>query len=171
MKRGDSRTTRPYIYLSTSPHFHFLCYIPVLMTLYVDELHRENRKERRQFKEAQASLPALHSFPFLLLSSRSQLCSAVPTFICCHSYPWGRALFFLLRSGSLLNLSLTLSSPYVRATPLPEQSRAMSKEPLSCSPLEPPPRLSPRLYCLCEQHTVAVFMVSDLVCRICFHLI
>lgn len=49
-------------------------------------------------------------------------------FICCHSYR-GAVHFFLLRSGSLLDLSLTPSSPYDWAVPLPEQSRATFKEP------------------------------------------
>lgn len=153
--------TRPYIYLSTTP-LPFLMLYPVLMTLYVDKLHRENRKDRRRRKEALLSLSCLPFLPFILPFSLSQLCSAAPTFICCHSYR-GAVHFFLLRSGSLLDLSLTPSSPYVWAVPLPEQSRATFKEPPSCS-LSEPPRPSTCLYCLCEQHMVAVFMVSDLVC-------
>lgn len=56
------------------------------MTLFVDKLHREKRKDGRRGKETLLSL--LPPFPSSLSTypSLSQLCSAVPTFICCHSY-------------------------------------------------------------------------------------
>lgn len=150
--------TRPYIYLSTTP-LPFLMLYPVLMTLYVDKLHRENRKDRRRRKEALLSL--LPPFPSLYPPFLSSALQCRPLFVAIVTV--GLCTFFLLRSGSLLDLSLTPSSPYVWAVPLPEQSRATFKEPPSCS-LSEPPRPSTCLYCLYEQHMVAVFMVSDLVC-------
>ncbi len=126
----------------------------VLMTLYVDKLHRENRKDRRRRKETLLFLlPSFHPPSSFHPSSPSSALQRRPLSVAIVTV--GLCTFFLLLSGSLLDLSLTPSSPYDWAVPFPEQSRATFKE---------PPHLSSCFYCLCEQHMVAVLKVSHLVC-------
>lgn len=132
------------------------------MTLFVDKLHREKRKDGRRGKETLHSL--LPPFPSSLSTypSLSQLCSAVPTFICCHSYRgavhFSAPIWFAAQpvTHPPLLLALRLGPLLARPGRPFSQSRATFKEPLLS---ELTPRLSTCLYCLCEQHMVAVFMV------------
>lgn len=134
------------------------------MTLFVDKLHREKRKDGRRGKETLLSL--LPPFPSSLSTypSLSQLCSAVPTFICCHSYR-GAVHFSAPIWFAAQPVTHPPSSPYDWAPFSLSRAILSPRAELRLKPLlsELTPRLSTCLYCLCEQHIVAVFMVSDLV--------
>lgn len=168
--RGTAAPTRPSIYLPPSPpSLPSLIVYPVLMTLHVDKLHRENRKDRRR-RGRSLFLPRL-SFPSSLLFSPSSALQRRPLSVAIVTV--GAVHFCFVSCSDLVSLLNPVTHYSLVPSPYdwgPEQSRAPPLKTtttliiLLIFELTPPLIFSTRLYCLCEQHMVAVFMVSDAVC-------